>query len=400
VQRSTERILTTHVGSLPVPPDLDPAAPDYETRLRATVAELVRKQAAIGIDVVSDGAASKGNWLVYAAGRLGGFEPRRVDASEAIIAEGKDRAELAEFYEEATRTGTRFHSSWRQVARRTWTTHGVATGPITDTGQAAVQRAIANLQAALAPGRVVEALLPATAPASLEPYRSNAYHPSETAFLYALAGVLKEEYMAIARAGLLVQIDDAWTVALWDRIGIPMGLEAFKRRALQRAEVLNHALADIPEEQVRYHSYWGSWYSPHAYALPMAEAVDLLLAVKAGAYSVRGGQRAPRARVPRLGARATARGQDPDPRRGDALHQPDRAPGAGLRADPALRPVGRPRERDRRHGLRVRWTHPPAARLGEARGAGRGRAARHPRPRLPVAARSAAAGDADLVRGR
>jgi len=285
VKRSTERILTTHVGSLPVPPDLDPTAPDYEARLRATVADLVRRQAATGIDIVSDGEASKGNWLVYAGGRLGGFEPRRVEAREAIIAQGKDREEFAEFYEEATRTGTLFHSSWSQVTRSTWTTHWVATGPITYTGQVAVQRDIANLQAALAQVQVVEAFLPVTAPASLEPYRSNAYYPSEAAFLYALADALKEEYTAIARAGLLVQIDDAWTVALWDRIGIPMGLEAFKRRALQRAEVLNHALADIPEEQIRYHICWGSWHGPHAYDLPMDEAVDLLLAVKAGAYS-------------------------------------------------------------------------------------------------------------------
>ncbi|MBX5490980.1 MAG: cobalamin-independent methionine synthase II family protein [Chloroflexi bacterium] len=285
MKRSTDRILTTHVGSLPVPPDLDPTAPDYEARLRATVAELVRKQAEIGIDVVSDGEASKGNWLVYAASRLGGFEPRRVDPSEAIIAQGRDREEFAEFYEEATRTGTLFHSSWGQVTRSTWTTHWVATGPITYTGQAAVQRDIANLQAALQTVQVAGAFLPVTAPASLEPYRSNAYYPSETAFLYALADALREEYTAIARAGLLVQIDDAWTVALWDRIGIPMGLAAFKRRALQRAEVLNHALAGIPQEQIRYHICWGSWHGPHAHDLPMNEAVDLMLAVNAGAYS-------------------------------------------------------------------------------------------------------------------
>ncbi len=285
MKRSTDRILTTHVGCLPVPPDLDPEAPDYAERLRAAVAELVRAQAAIGVDVVDDGEASKGNWLVYAASRLGGFEPRRVPADEAIIAQGKDREAFDEFYEEATRTGTLFHSSWTQVTRSTWTTHWVATQPVAYVGHASVQRDVDNLQAALPSVQVAEAFLPVTAPASLEPYRSNEYYPSEEAFLYALADALKEEYEAIARAGLLVQIDDAWTVALWDRIGMPMGLEAFKQRALLRAEVLNHALAGIPQEQVRYHICWGSWHGPHAYDLPMDEAVDLMLAVNAGAYS-------------------------------------------------------------------------------------------------------------------
>src|SRR5262249_26636741 len=193
------------------------------------------------------------------------------------------------FYEEATRTGTLFHSSWTQVTRSTWATHWVATGPVAYVGHAVVQRDVDNLEAALASVQVEEAFLPVTAPASLEPYRSNEYYPSEEAFLYALANALKEEYAAIARAGLLVQIDDAWTVALWDRIGMPMGLEAFKRRALLRAEVLNHALAGIPEEQVRYHICWGSWHGPHAFDLPMDEAVDLMLAVNAGPHSFEAG---------------------------------------------------------------------------------------------------------------
>jgi 5-methyltetrahydropteroyltriglutamate--homocysteine methyltransferase len=102
--------------------------------------------------------------------------------------------------------------------------------------------------------------------------------------LFALADALREEYQLIAASGLVVQIDDAWLPALWDRIGIAMGLEAFRRRCLVRVEALNHALANIPEEQIRYHLCWGSWHGPHAYDLEMIHMVDLMLKVKAQAY--------------------------------------------------------------------------------------------------------------------
>jgi 5-methyltetrahydropteroyltriglutamate--homocysteine methyltransferase len=280
VKRSTERILTTHVGSLPVPPGLTDDA------LRPAVADVVRKQAECGIDVLNDGELSKGNWLAYAASRLAGFEARRIAAGDAIIARGEDRARFAEFYEEATRTGTLFHSSWNQVNVSNWSTHWVATEPITYVGQAQTQRDVDNLLVALHSVRYTEAFLPVTAPASLEPYRSNEFYPNEGAFLYALADAMKQEYEIIARAGLLVQIDDAWTVALWDRIGIPMGKDAFLARCRVRAELLNHALSAIPEEQIRYHICWGSWHGPHAYDLPLADFVEVLLSVKAGAYLV------------------------------------------------------------------------------------------------------------------
>ncbi|HEY0581440.1 MAG TPA: cobalamin-independent methionine synthase II family protein [Chloroflexota bacterium] len=287
MQRSTaNRILTTHVGNLPAPIDLQPDAPDYAARLAEAVRQVVHKQAEIGLDIVNDGELSKGNWLVYAANRLGGFEPRQVPAGNATIAQGKDREEFAAFYEEAGQSGTLFHSSWRQTTSNYWATHFFATAPITYVGQALVQRDVDNLRAALGEvdGRLGNAFLPVTAPASLEVYRTNEYYSSERDFLYALAEALKEEYDAIARAGLLVQIDDAWTVALWDRIGLQMGLEAFQRRAMLRQEVLNHALRDIPQEQIRYHICWGSWHGPHAFDLPLKDAVEIMLGVKAGAY--------------------------------------------------------------------------------------------------------------------
>ena len=99
-----------------------------------------------------------------------------------------------------------------------------------------------------------------------------------------MADALGEEYESIANAGFLLQIDDAWTAALWDRIGIGMGLDAYKRRCLERVEVLNHALARIPQDRIRYHICWGSWHGPHAHDLSMRDLIDVVLAVRAGAY--------------------------------------------------------------------------------------------------------------------
>jgi 5-methyltetrahydropteroyltriglutamate--homocysteine methyltransferase len=102
--------------------------------------------------------------------------------------------------------------------------------------------------------------------------------------VYALADALKVEYETIAKAGLLLQVDDAWLPALWDRIGIKMGLEAYRRYCMIRVEALNHALANVPEEQIRYHLCWGSWHGPHAHDIPLADIVDIMLAVKAQTY--------------------------------------------------------------------------------------------------------------------
>jgi 5-methyltetrahydropteroyltriglutamate--homocysteine methyltransferase len=280
LKRSSERILTTHVGSLPVPDGLT------EDGLASAVTDVVKRQVEIGVDVVNDGELSKGNWMAYAAGRLDGFEARRVATSESVITRGNDRERFAEFYEEATRNNTLFHSSWTSVNVSNWSTHWVATEPIRYVGQAQAQRDVDNLASALRDVSVVEAFLPVTAPASLEPYRSNEFYPNESAFLYALADAMKEEYEIIARAGLLVQIDDAWTVALWDRMWPAIGLEAFLHRCHERAELLNHALSSIPEEQIRYHICWGSWHGPHLYDLPLADFIPVLLSVHAGAYLV------------------------------------------------------------------------------------------------------------------
>ena len=181
-----------------------------------------------------------------------------------------------------------------------------------------------------------ELFLTSTAPASLEVYRSNEYYASEEDFLVALAEALREEYKAIVDAGIILQVDDAWLPALWDRIGIGMGLAAFHRRCAVRVEALNHALRGIPEDRVRYHFCWGSWHGPHAYDLELKHLVDILLSVKAQAYLIEGSQRAARTRICGLGNGQTARRQNPDPRRDYPFHRRGGASRAGVPAHPAV----------------------------------------------------------------
>jgi 5-methyltetrahydropteroyltriglutamate--homocysteine methyltransferase len=160
----------------------------------------------------------------------------------------------------------------------------ICRGPIEYTGRESLRREIDLLKSSLGDKPVGDAFLTSTAPASIEVGRKNEYYENDEEFVYALADALKVEYEAIAAAGLLVQIDDAWLPALWDRIGIQMGLAAYRRYCMVRVEALNHALANVPEAQVRYHLCWGSWHGPHAHDIPLNDIVDIMLAVKAQTY--------------------------------------------------------------------------------------------------------------------
>lgn len=279
MKRSTSKILTTHVGSLPHPDgSWTNAAPD-EAELRARVGEVMRKQREVGLDVINDGEYAKGgDWLSYSDDRFGGFEARPPEGPP-VVAQGADRAEFADFYRYASERGTLFYTPGKQIVQSR--THWVCTGPIVYRGEAMLQREL-DMVAQFAGSDDV--FLTTTAPASLEVYRSNEYYETQEEFVFALAEALRTEYEAIARAGFLVQVDDAWLTALWDRVGIPMGLEAFRARCMVRVEALNHALANVPVDRIRYHLCWGSWHGPHAYDIEMRDFVDVMLRVKAGAY--------------------------------------------------------------------------------------------------------------------
>jgi 5-methyltetrahydropteroyltriglutamate--homocysteine methyltransferase len=197
-----------------------------------------------------------------------------------VLLRGKDREEFADFYRYASERGTLYYAPVEQGKRAT-RPHWACTGPIAYRGEAALRREIAAFATAVEPG---DAFLTSTAPASLEPYRENEFYKSEEEFIFAIAEAMRTEYEAIAGAGFVLQVDDAWLPAMWDRIGIAMGLEAFRHRCMVRVEALNHALRNIPEDRIRYHLCWGSWHGPHLYDLEMVHMVDIMLKVKAQAY--------------------------------------------------------------------------------------------------------------------
>ena len=284
MRSSTDRILTTHVGALPMASDLwGPSGVDTN-RLRAAVADVVQSQRSAGVDLVNEGELTKGgNWVTFVNDRLTGFEARPPTATADLMTQSADWVEFSEFYRDAREGGTLFEQT-RRAPDQTRFSDWACIGPVTYRGQAALQREIDCLKAALGSSPPADAFLTSTAPASLEPGRRNLHYKTQEEFVFALANALSVEYEAIAKAGLLLQVDDAWLAALWDRIGIRMGLAAYRSYCALRVEALNHALRNIPPEQVRYHLCWGSWHGPHAHDLPLADIVDILLSVRAQTY--------------------------------------------------------------------------------------------------------------------
>jgi 5-methyltetrahydropteroyltriglutamate--homocysteine methyltransferase len=284
MRASTDRILTTHVGALPMPEDLWERTDVSEDRLREAVREVVQHQRTCGVHVVNEGELTKGgNWVTFINARLTGFSSRPLGPSGTLLRQSEDWVEFSQFYEDALAGGTLFEQTRRAPSQARvvdWT----CTAPITYVGQASLQREIESLKAALGNAPPGNAFLTSTAPTSIEAGRENTFYKTQEDFVFALAEAMRVEYETIAQSGLIVQVDDAWLAALWDRIGIQMGLDAYKRYCAMRVEALNHALRNIPQEQVRYHLCWGSWHGPHKHDIPMADIVDILLSVKAQTY--------------------------------------------------------------------------------------------------------------------
>jgi 5-methyltetrahydropteroyltriglutamate--homocysteine methyltransferase len=287
MKRSTERILTTHVGSLVRPPDLvqmlraKESGQPYDqqglaAKVRHAVAEVVHTQAEAGIDVPSDGEYSKPSFSGYVNERLTGFERRaRRPGESPLLNWGRDRKQFREFYEEYDRTQGDSGAA-----------PAVCTGPITYVGQAAVRSDIEHFKAALQGLKVEEAFIPAVAPGTIELQRRNEYYATAEDYLYAIAEAMREEYRAIVAAGFLLQVDDPRVVTQYDMLDPMPSIAEYRKFATLRIEALNHALADIPPERVRYHLCWGSWHGPHTTDVPLKDIVDLILTVHAGAYSV------------------------------------------------------------------------------------------------------------------
>jgi 5-methyltetrahydropteroyltriglutamate--homocysteine methyltransferase len=284
MQRSTTRILTTHVGSLPfLSLDKGIGAGD-ETHLKDDVAAVVAHQRAIGIDIVNEGEYAKGgDWLRYMQNRFGGFTEIDAPEGKPLVEQGKDREEFADFYRYANERGILFFTPGAQIAKKR-PVHA-CTGPVTYVGQAELKK---EIDVTIATAGKDNVFLTSTAPGSLEVYRRNRHYKNDEGYVFALADAMRVEYEAIANSGLILQVDDAWLPALWDRIGMAMGIEAFRARSEMRIDALNQALRNIPEDRIRYHLCWGSWHGPHAYDLEFARIADIVLKVKAQAFLIEG----------------------------------------------------------------------------------------------------------------
>lgn len=290
MKRSIDRILTTHVGSLPRPADLlemnnarasgrpvDQSA--WTTRVKASVLEVVRLQVESGVDIVNDGELSKSSWSSYVNNRLGGFA-ESVSQGQRSLVRGRDKKAYQEFYNEYDRI-----QPFRTVDGSRWTDL-VCNAPVVYKGETEVKLDIENLKAACAAIGAEEAFITAVAPGSIISRRINKYYPTEEAFLFAIAEAMRTEYQAIVDAGFLLQIDDPQLVTRYDMEDPPPSAEQYRKIAAVRVEALNHALSAIPPDRVRYHICWGGWHGPHSTDLPLRDIVDLLLRVRAGAYLI------------------------------------------------------------------------------------------------------------------
>lgn len=303
MKRSDQRIITTHVGSLPRPDDLmalyreNASDESLQPQLRSAVSDIVRRQSAIGIDVVNDGEFGKamrsamdfGAWWSYVYPRLAGYELREEQAKKGRAAwtfGSKERKEFAEFYAAEASAAATSSQGGTSTARLYGLT---CTGPVKYVGHDAIKRDIENLAAAVRATRVEDAFMTAVSPATLQ-ILPNAYYKSTEDYTFALAEAIGEEYRAIVDAGFILQIDDPALVDIYDWwFSMNDDIAGFRKWAATQVEAVNHALQGIPEDRVRFHICWGSWHGPHKGDVPLKEVVDLLLKVRAQGYSVEAG---------------------------------------------------------------------------------------------------------------
>jgi len=281
MKRSTDRILTTHTGSLPRPDDLlsvlqrkeSGAAFDRSalaTRAKSAVAEIVRKQIEAGVDIVNDGEMGKPSYSTYVKDRLSGFE----DSEKSTSLRATD---LAEF---------------RNFARRGASETGVAVlkrpacaGPVAYRDRDAVAVDLENLQAAVAAAHPVEAFMTAASPGVITFFLSNKYYPTHEAYLRALAEAMRLEYEAICAAGFILQVDCP-DLAMSRHVQFKdLGLAEFRKTIELHIDVLNHALVNIPPDRVRLHLCWGNYEGPHHHDVALRDILDIVLKARVGAIS-------------------------------------------------------------------------------------------------------------------
>jgi 5-methyltetrahydropteroyltriglutamate--homocysteine methyltransferase len=293
MKNSSDRILTTHTGSLPRPADLVSILndkelgarydkPAYQDRIRRAVLEIARKQADLGLDIIDDGEHSKVNWMAYARGRLSGLE--EIDSPVRFRGPTRDSLAFPGAYEDmrvmlAARSGA-------IVPKRTVRPKAqVCSGPISYVGQDELQTDIDNIKWALKETGKQEGFMTAISPSNLELYYENHYYASDEDYLAALGEAMRVEYMAIVDAGLLLQIDDPRMATHYNR-ATNTTIEDCRKFIALRVEAVNHALRGIPEDRVRFHTCYSVNVAPRIHDFELKHFVDLMLAVRAGAYLI------------------------------------------------------------------------------------------------------------------
>jgi 5-methyltetrahydropteroyltriglutamate--homocysteine methyltransferase len=291
MKRSAGRILTTHAGVLSGPAEF--AVIDVQVRTgqaydqgtydalrRESVAKTVRRQAELCIDVVSDGELGKSRGYPYYSQRVSGIAQRALRPGEISVSvrRTREREKFQEFYDYLQTIDTRL-----TVVPGT---RMVCNGPLRHLGLGRLHMELQTFREALRDVTVEEAFFPVIAPGWLDHFMFNEYYPDDESFIFAIAEILKPEYQAVVDAGFVLQVDDPGLPDAWPTFFPEPSVEEYRRYAAIRIEALNHALEGIPEDRVRYHVCWGSQHGPHVDDLPLRHIVDLMLKVRAQAYSL------------------------------------------------------------------------------------------------------------------
>ena len=277
--RSTERFLTTHTGSLPRPDDLirmmyakeegvpvDPAA--LGVRVRSAVAEIVQQQADAGIDLVNDGELSKPSYATYVKDRLAGFG-------------GTGNTFVYQDLDDFPKLRQKVFGDPGRSRRKT----PACNAPISVRDPQAAIADVDNLKTAMGAVKAVGGFMSAASPGVVAVFFRNDHYPSEEAYLYAIADAMRQEYEAVASAGLVLQIDCP-DLAMGKHIKYhDADLKTFRKAAALNIEAMNHAVANIPAEQLRMHVCWGNYEGPHHYDVPLADVIDLVFKAKPSAIS-------------------------------------------------------------------------------------------------------------------
>jgi 5-methyltetrahydropteroyltriglutamate--homocysteine methyltransferase len=290
MKRSTDHILTTHAGRLDGPAEYqqlirsvmagrgwDPEA--QKETIHKAIAEVIARQLECGIDVISDGEIGKVGFggVSYYGRRLTGLTARKLKPGESafMALHTGERQVFADFYKSL--------NFMPDVGER-----AVCSGPIRYIGEQEVARDIADARAGLASAanEPADMFMCVLAPGWLEHFFYNEHYKTEEDYIFALADAMRHEYKAVVDAGFILQIDDPALPDTYDMIVPAPSIPDYRKFAQVRVEALNHALAGLPEDRIRYHICWGSWHGPHTHDLPLEHVVDLMLKIRAGAYSL------------------------------------------------------------------------------------------------------------------